>query len=170
MWSDTLAEWTAPTGSYTEAIGTVLAGLAKDVNPRMCTWCAYPALLQKLALRQRTSKSIDRLVAEERLLTHPSRHWVLGVPRFRVALKTVPHLSVDIEIYVVASWQEGVGCWWSLAENADYFDFPLALLDSLPKALKNGELEAGGPIWWRRGRGRRSTTSWGGSGGCPMLS
>ena len=129
--------------SYIEAIQMVLGGLGMDLAPRKCVWCNYPALHDGLGLQEKTEKQIEKAIREGDLEDWPDRQWFVGVPRFRVIVRGIPHLSVEIDLYLQASFRDK-SCWMPLDRKADKFDFPLALLDSLPRALMKGELEVGG--------------------------
>ncbi len=145
----------APAQSHEDAVHIVLEGLDHRIDPRKVLWVSYPANQDRLALEEKAEKEIDRFHKEWRGAAGDyDRQWFVGIPRFRVISKGVPCLSVDIDLYQVVSDDEE-SFWGKLAHKADHFEFPLALLDSLPQALMKGELEAGGAHVVETGEGEK---------------
>ncbi len=146
----------APALRHEDAVHIVLEGLDHRIDPRKVLWASYPANQDRLALEEKAEKETDRLHKEWRgAVGDYDCQWFVGIPRFRVISKGVPCLSVDVDLYLVVSdGEDGEDSFWEeLTRKVDHFEFPLALLDSLPKALKKGELEVDGARVVERGEG-----------------
>lgn len=160
----------APALSHEDAVHIVLEGLDHRIDPRKCLWASYPANQDRLDLEERAEKEIEKLLKErkreaeeiaEEATVYASNHWFVGAPHFRVVKRGIPHLSVAVDLYLVvtlcSSFPEEdpgyVSEWGRVAPKAEHFEFPLALLDSLPQALAKGELEADGAVVLEKGEG-----------------
>lgn len=130
----------APALSHEDAVHIVLEGLDYRIDPRKIIWATYPANQDRAGLQERVEKGIARFLKDEGLEDWPRGQWFVGIPRFRVIKRDTPHLFVEIDLYLVVSL-DAESYWARLVPKADHFDFPLALLDSLPKALMKEELE-----------------------------
>jgi len=161
----------APAQSHEDAVHIVLEGLQSyGLDPRKVLWASYPANEDRLGLEERVEKEIEKLLREEKREAEASdeeatvyapNHWFVGVPHFKVVKRGTPHLSVAIDLYLVVtlcsscpdedlfSYSE----WERLIPKARSFDFPVALLESLPQALAKGELEVDGAQVVERGEG-----------------
>ncbi len=161
----------APAQSHEDAVHIVLEGLQSyGLDPRKVLWASYPANEDRLGLEERVEKEIEKLLREEKreaektdeeATVYAPNHWFVGVPHFKVVRRGIPHLSVTIDLYLVVTLCSSFpdedpfyySEWERLIPKARSFDFPVALLESLPQALAKGELEVDGAQVVERGEG-----------------
>lgn len=143
-----MAEW-AGVGDiegYEDAVQVVLEGINMRVDPRKVLWCNYPVLSlehnELLDKVRKDTRNLEREVEDDLCL---SRLWYVGIPRFRLIKRGIPHLSCEIDLYYVAcdvTNENYPPCWFGrVIPKADNFDIPLCLISPIIDALKNNETE-----------------------------
>ena len=138
-----MAEWLDnEVETHVGAIVSLFQALGRKVDLRKVFWANYPVLsLERDQLEEMVRKDTKKLEKEIGCSLSPDQLWYVGVPRFRLIRRGIPHLSCEVSIYYVASdtdWD----CWYGkLIPKADKFDIPLALIAPLLETLSRDEVE-----------------------------
>jgi hypothetical protein len=142
-----MAEWlNHEVETYVGAIVAIFEVLGQKADPRKVFWANYPVLsLERNQLGEMVKKDTRKLEKELHDDLCQSRLWYVGVPRFKLVRRGVPHLSCEIDLYYVASDTtkgEYSACWFGkIMPKADAFDVPLCLVSPLLDVLQKGETE-----------------------------
>lgn len=132
--------------SYIGAIVAVFKALGKNVDVRKAFWASYPIRnYEGSQLEELVTKDTKKLEREIDDSLCKSNLWYIGVPRFRLIHRGIPHLRCEIDLYYAAgdTCDGRYAYWWfgRIMTKADAFDVPICLISPLLEALQKGDTD-----------------------------
>ena len=89
--------------TYIGAILAVFKALGKNVDVRKAFWANYPIHnYEGSQLEELVTKDTKKLEKEIDYSLCKSNLWYIGVPKFKLIRRGIPHLSCEIDLYYAA--------------------------------------------------------------------